>query len=83
MKNRSALPTHTVPDREAATRTQRTDLRILPKGTDLSIHSQEKLGAIAHRLNTRPRAVLNFKIPIEVFAEHMDAVIESRHAVRH
>ena len=55
----------------------------LPKGTDLSVHSQEELEAIAHRLNTRPRAVLKFKMPIEVFAEHLDAVIESRQTVKH
>lgn len=55
----------------------------LPKGTDLSEHSQEELNAIAHQLDTRPRAVLGFKMPIEVFAEHLDAVIESRHAVKH
>ena len=47
------------------------------------MHSQEELDAIAHRLNTRPRAVLGFKMPIEVFAEHLDTVIESRHAVKH
>lgn len=55
----------------------------LPKGTDLSVHSQEELDAIAHRLNTRPRPVLKFKMPIEVFAEHLDAVIESRQAEKH
>ncbi len=54
----------------------------LPKGTNLSVHSQEELDAIAHRLNTRPRAVLGFKMPIEVFAEHLDVVIESLHAVK-
>jgi IS30 family transposase len=55
----------------------------LPKGTGLSEHIQEELNAIAHWLNTQPRAVLGFKMPIEVFAEHLDAVIESRHAVKH
>ena len=45
--------------------------------------TQEELNAIAHQLDTRPRAVLGFKMPIEVFAEHLDAVIESRHAVKH
>ena len=55
----------------------------LPKGTDLLVHGQEELGAIAHRLNTWPRAVLGFRMPIEVFAEHLDAVIESWQAVKH
>ena len=55
----------------------------LPKGTDLSVHSQEELDAIAHRLNTRCVRCWGFKMPIEVFAEHLDAVIESRHAVKH
>ncbi len=55
----------------------------LPKRTDLSVHGQEELGAIAHRLNTRPRAVLGFKMLIEVFAEHLNTVIQSRQAVKH
>jgi len=50
---------------------------------DLSVHSQEELGTIAHRLNTRPRAVLGFKMLIEVFAEHLNTVIQSRQAVKH
>ena len=42
-----------------------------------------ELQAITHRLNTRPGAILKFKMPIEVFAEHLDAVIESRQAVKY
>src|SRR3546814_15820739 len=38
----------------------------LPKGTDLSVHSQEELDAIALQLNMRPRKRFDFKCPIEV-----------------
>ena len=40
----------------------------LPKGTDLSGPSQDELNTIAERLNNRPRKILNFETPNEVFA---------------
>lgn len=39
----------------------------LPKGSDLSIYSQDELNEIADRLNTRPRKKLDFQTPQEVY----------------
>jgi hypothetical protein len=41
----------------------------LPKGTDLSGQSQDDLNEIADRLNNRPRKILDFLTPSEVFAQ--------------
>jgi IS30 family transposase len=43
----------------------------MPKGSDLSIYSQQELDAIALSLNTRPRKTLGWRTPLEVYTEHM------------
>lgn len=44
-----------------------------PKGSDLSVHSQADLNAVALRLNQRPRKTLEFRTP----AEKLDAFVAS------
>ena len=41
----------------------------LPKGTDLSVHSQEQLDAIADKINCRPRKGLGLRSPLAVYRE--------------
>jgi transposase, IS30 family len=44
----------------------------LPKGTDLSVYSQDDLDGIADSLNSRPRATHAFHSPFEVFASMLE-----------
>jgi transposase, IS30 family len=44
----------------------------MPKGTDLSIYSQDQLDQIALSLNTRPRQRHDFRTPLQVYNQLLD-----------
>jgi IS30 family transposase len=49
----------------------------MPKGTDLSMFSQDELDAFALQLNTRPRKRLGFKPLLEVFMDLINRTQEA------
>jgi IS30 family transposase len=53
----------------------------LPKGSDLSLFTQQELDEIAWSLNTRPRKSLGWKCPVEVFAPGEFDLVEHHHAL--
>ena len=48
--------------------------QFLPKGMDLSQVSQRMLNRISLLLNIRPRAVLNFQNPLEVYSQMIEKI---------
>ena len=55
----------------------------LPKGSDLSVYTQEQLDEIAWSLNTRPRKSLGFRSPVEVYSELLHNMELAKIATKH